>query len=158
MVDLIHPARRQSLRLIGRQEPQAGADFQVVPRLDLRDNFFNRLNFPLARPAGRNDDAISLASTFHRETRTIEQLFAAEQVVARNVSRRGLRLRAVVAIFRAQAAFGVHQEVKLHRVAEPAAADFVRGRENVQQLLIRSTQDCQAFLLCGFVSAQNSLC
>ena len=40
-----------------------------------------------------------------------------------------------MAIFRAQPALGVHQEIELDRIAEPAAAELVSGRQDFQQLV-----------------------
>ena len=81
MIDLVHAARRQPLRLIGRKEAQAGTHFQIVPRFDLRHDLLHRLDFPLARPAGRNHDAVRLAAPLRRQACPIQQLVAAEQVV-----------------------------------------------------------------------------
>ena len=54
MIHLVDAAGSQPLRLIGREQAQAGADFEVVPRFDFGNELFHRLNFPLARPAGES--------------------------------------------------------------------------------------------------------
>ena len=66
-----------------------------------------------------------------------------KQVVARNLGLGDFRLRAVAAVLRAEAALGVHQEIELHLVAEPAAADAIGGGQQVEQLVIGALQHGQ---------------
>ena len=89
------------------------------------------------------------------QARAVEQLVAAEQVVARNLGLRDFRLRAVGAILRAQAALGVHQEIELHLVAEPAAANAVRGRQQIEQLIVRAIEHGKGLFARKRLAGQN---
>ena len=68
------------------------------------------------------------------------------QVVNRNFGLRDFRLRAVAAIFRAQSALGVHQEIELHRVAPELMPNAIAGRDEIEQFDIGRLQHAECFL------------
>ena len=60
VIHAIDAAGLEPRGLLGREQPQAGANLQVVLRLDLRHDRGDRVHLAVRRSAGRNHDAIGL--------------------------------------------------------------------------------------------------
>ena len=62
-----------------------------------------------------------------------------------------------MAIFRAQAALGVHQKIELHRLAEPAAADLERAGEQIEQVVVTAPQDGEGLGFADLMPGEHTI-
>ena len=136
MVDLVDAGIGQPLGLFGREQAEAGTDIEVILLLDLRHDRADEIHLPLRGAAGRDHDAEGLRLPLRGELRRLQQLRPGKEVVFRDLRLGHLRLGAVAAVFRAEAALGIHQEKKLHGVAEELPANGIGGGQHVEQVVI----------------------
>lgn len=127
-------------------QAQGAADVDA----DLFPNFFdglgNCLNFFVRRTSPAVDDAVSDgAGRFRLHGAFDEFLFREKRITVDRRLRYG-RLRAVVTIFRAKAAFGILENVDLHAFAEIMMTDFKRGAQKLRDLFIRGVEHSFHFI------------
>ena len=157
VVDLVDAAGFEAHRLLGREEAEAGADVEAIFLLDLGDDSLDGLDFTLARAAGGDHDAVGFRLPLCRHAGAVEEFVAAEEVVLGNLGVGDFRLRAVMAILGAEAAFGVHQEVKLNGVAEGRPAKSISGRQEAGDFGVAGCEDREALVYGQFEALADSL-
>src|SRR5262245_48310895 len=86
MVDAIDATGLELPGLFRRQQTEASADLEIVLLLDLRNDRRDGGHFALVRAAGRNDDAIGPCLPLGGDASAVQELVAAQEVVARNLS------------------------------------------------------------------------
>src|SRR6186997_1536103 len=91
---MIHAINAASLKALGMfvgQQSQARADLQVITLLNLRHERLDGVHLTLVGSASGYHDAVGPRLTLSSDARTIEQLVATENVVARNFRLRDFR-------------------------------------------------------------------
>jgi len=88
MIHLVDAGGGEPAGLIGREQPEAGADVEIVLRLDLRRDVTDEVDLPLGRPAGRDHDAERLRLPLGRSAASLAASisFGAESRLYRGIS------------------------------------------------------------------------
>ncbi len=129
--------RAQPLRLTLRQQPEAGADLDVlVVRLDRLDGLRDPVDVPVGRAPAARHQADPLRAAREPRCRRLGRLLGTQPGVLEDARRGAEPLRAVRAILGAEPGLEVDQVVQLHPAAEPLAAHPARRRHHVQQVVV----------------------
>ena len=146
VVDSVDTTSLQPSRLRFIQQPQAGADVQVVFLFDLRNDFLDRFHLAFVWSASGDYQAVGLRTSFGRDFGGVHQRISFENVVLGNGSVGDLGLAAVVTILGAQTALGVHQKVQLDGVAKVLMTNSVTGRDDCGHVQVGRFQHRQSLL------------
>ena len=111
----------------------------------------------IAGRAAGDDGAIGLGLPFGGRPGPVENLIGRKQIVAGDFGLRDPRLGAVAAVFAAQSALGVDQEVQIDAVSEPAMPDSIGGRQQVQQFLVAGPQNVQPVFRRQAIAVEHAL-
>src|SRR6185437_2826520 len=119
-----------------------GAHSQMVIRLYLAHGVENLAEHALARRPAAYHEAERSSLERRGALRCIEDLLTSEQRILLDVRGGNLRLRAIMAIFRAESALRIQQEVQPYLVGPVVPAHAIRGRKLRQQLVVVGSQYC----------------
>ena len=138
-------ARGELLGLIGAQQTQADANVHAVGVFDFPDNITDVIQLAFIRSAAAGDDTECPGLAFLRFASTFEQSLLVLEHVAIDFSLGDLRLRAIVAIFGAQATLGVAQIVELDPIGMVVVPNSKRGGQQRGDFDIGAGQHLQRF-------------
>ena len=141
MVDSIHTSSLQLESLLRLQQSEATANVEAVLIFDLTHDIGDMINFTIAWAATAGHDAISSSLAFGRFASAVQQSLGIQHRILFNRRFGDLGLRTVIAVFRAETAFGVLQIVELNRFPEVLPADSIGRVQNRQQLVVVGSQD-----------------
>src|SRR5260370_34163062 len=93
------------------------------------------------RSAHAGDHAVAARAVCNRDSGAFEELLDALHFVNRDVGFRDARLRAIAAIFRADAALDITQHADLHAIAETRLAHLARRTQQIAEAVVRTIED-----------------
>ena len=123
VVDAVDAGFFQSRCLVRTEDSQAAADVQTVLVFDLLHDAGNVVHILIRRASTTGHDAVGACLRIVGLFRSGQNFFFIQQFVLLDRGGRFHVLRAVPAVFRAQTAFGVLQEVQVNVVAEVVTTD-----------------------------------
>ena len=134
MVHAVESRVSQHSGLFFVEEPRRDANLDGVPRLDLADQASEMFNAFLRRPAPGEDHAVTVGPSLMRALRFKQDLRIGFHRILLDSGLRGLRLRAIAAIFGTMAVLHVINNVDRHLLADKLLADGISGVQKRQQL------------------------
>ncbi len=156
---VIHPPDAGLLQFASRVFPEQAerdAEFEIGKLgLDGARRFGETTHVGRARPASARHHAVPARSGSDGAARAFLQFGHGVEAVARDGRLGDRRLRAVVAVFRAQAAAGIAQLADLHSAAVMAFANEERRVQQVRQLCVRRRQHGACLAAVELVSGED---